>query len=310
MKKCLMLITILILISFVCPNIWAQEWRSSCGWEFIYRFDKNTIPIEILEWYDSDIISRKRPTYYCLQNRDIRNLPPEPEVDIVVLNHLNIDALTSVHIKKLRNWIRTGVDVSITGAASFKQLEFLFSFKGKEFISWAPKKIYLNKKCAINIDILEEKLEPDLSYIDVMTDLPYKTLVIIAADKYLNEAIMGVANYGKGRIFFNLAGHRGGQHVYTHSRLQLNLSQWLIGKDVPILTLKDIQEGFVLARIKLEDEQELFGKVSKSTDTHVRFENLKRKMTLPWKGIQWIEIKDENFRAKIPEFIPLYPKRD
>lgn len=296
---------------FMSSNIWAQ-WNEDGIWRPI-SFNEETVPPQILEWYNPDIISRNKPTCYHLKNTDIWNLPQTSGVDIVVLDFLKIHLLTPIQIQKLQNWIRNGIDVSIfpesfSGSSPLEKSEFLFGFKGKKFPSTpVQKKFYLNRKCIINTDIIEEKL--NLRYTKVMTNLPKETLVIISRDKDLDEAIMGVIHYGKGRIVFSLLREWGNLN-YTRSRLQLNLSQWLIGKDIPILTLKDIQEGFVLAKIKLEDGQELFGKVSKPTDTHVRFENLKRKMTLPWKGIQWIEIKDENFRAKIPEFIPLYPKRD
>jgi len=304
MKRCLVIV-ILVLALFMNSHAWAELRKSWGSWKPI-NFKRDMIPPQMLEWFDLDVISEKRPSYYYLQNKDIWDLPEETDIDIIVLDNLRIDVLTPIQIETLQDWIRSGIDVAITWGWVPQKLETLFGFKMKK-LRRTGKKFYLNKKTIINLDIAEEKFK--LSYQEVTTYLPDKALVIISTDASHNEVIMGIVYYGKGRIFFDLVSSWGNMN-YTRSRFQLNLSQWLIGKDIPILTLKDVQEGFVLARIKLEDGQELFGKVSKPTDTHVRFENLKRKMTLPWKGIQWIEIKDENFRAKIPEFIPLYPKRE
>lgn len=304
MKRCLVIV-ILVLALFMNSHVWAELRKSWGSWKPI-NFNKDTIPPQILEWFDLDVISEKRPSYYYLRNEDIWDLPEETDIDIIILDNLRVDVLTPIQIEKLQNWVRSGIDVAMTRGWVPQKLETLFGFRIKK-LHRSTGKFYLNKECIINIDIKEEKLE--IRYNEVVINLLSKTLVIISADRSFDEAIMGIIYYGKGRIYFDLVG-TWGYLDYTRSRLQLNLSQWLIGKDIPILTLEDIREGFVLSRIKLENGQELFGKVSRPTDTHVRFENLKRKMTIPWKGIQWIEIKDEDFGDKIPDFIPLYPKRD
>lgn len=301
-QKWLMITIALVLI--LCPNssIGAQ-WRKSSGWNLI-GFDKNTIPPQILGWYDPDILSGKRPTFYYLKNEDIWNLPPKSDIDIIILDNLRIDSLTPIHIQKLLDWIYNGTDVAITWGWVSQKLETLFGFKTKEHKN--SKKFYLNKKCVINIDIKEEEFE--LHYTRIMTNLPSKTLVIIGTDKYLNEAAMGIIYYGNGRILFDLINTWGNMN-YTRSRFQLNLFQWLIGKDVPIVTLKDIQEGRVFARINLRGRI-ISGWLSNPTDTHVALENSETRMVIPWRGIRWIEIKDDYFKTKIPDFVSSYPKRD
>jgi len=269
-----------------------------CVYAIGFRFDKDTIPPQILEWYNPDIISNKRPTTFILRNEHIWDLSKVPEVDLIDLGYLNVDQLTSLQIEKLRDWIRTGIDV-FGGSSYYSRqrsiLQTIFKVKIEKLYA-GTNDFHLDKDHIVNVGV-EEKEVKFQSYQYVIRNLPGEESIIIKSSR--GELLMGMFHYGKGRVYFNLLNYSGTTN-YSISRLQLNFLQWIIGEDVPILTLEDIEKGWVLARIKFKDGKIELGKVSEPTSDHINFQTQKLYKMLPWTNIQWIEVKDESFKEKIP----------
>ncbi len=63
-----------------------------------------------------------------------------------------------------------------------------------------------------------------------ITGLPEERSVILSADKSHTIVMVGAFKYGKGHIYFNTLTNPYGRDL---ERFQLNLRQWLIGKEVP-----------------------------------------------------------------------------
>jgi len=287
------------IIIFVMITITVTLSIGHCVYAIGFRFNKDAIPPQILEWYNSDVVSKKRPNTFNLGNKHIWDLSKVPKVDLVDLSYLNINQLTSLQIKKLQDWIRTGIDVFANDVwGSYNQCSILQTiFKVKIEKLYAPTNdFHLNEGHIVNVGV-EEKEIKFRSYQYVIRNLSYKESIIIKSSR--GEPLMGMFYYGKGRVYFNLLNYSGATN-YSISRLQLNFLQWIIGEDVPILTLEDIEKGWVLARIKFKDGKIELGKVSEPASDHINFQTQKLYKMLPWTNIQWIEVKDEFFKEKIP----------
>ena len=251
-------------VAFVCLLIMILVIRNPGGQtEVPTLIEKgiSTIPSQILQWYDSDIIAGERPSCIILENKDTWDLPSPIETDWFTLDSINVTLLSEPQIQNLQNWIFSGANVCIV---SPEQLSSILPALFKISVIKLTKDydFYLNVNHPVNTDIALERLH--LSYEYVISRPLGMQSVIVSRDETFREVLAGVLRYGKGYIYFNSLSSTGNPN-YTQSRFYLNLQQWLAAKDVPILTLKDVKKGVVLARIGLKDKKVIFGKVFNPT---------------------------------------------
>lgn len=292
MKKLIIFFYIVLVMALVLGSVEIQAEIPT-----LIERDMNTIPPQILEWYDPDVISGEKPSSLFLENKDTWNLPQNPGVDWIILDKIDVGLLTGLQIQKLQNWIFSGVNVCVTAPEKLASiLPAVFRVRVVELTRDYDS--YLNEEHIVNSDVIPEEFHVYYEYA-VLQPSDVKS-IMVSRDEKFREALAGILHYGKGNIYFSSL-NSVGSPTYSLTRFHLNLQQWLAGKETPILTLEDLKRGIVLARIGLKDGKVRFGKVSSPTRTHFTFKDRYRHIVMSWKNVEWMEIKDESFTSRIPE---------
>jgi len=194
-----------------------------------------TIPPEILQQYDPGIVSGERPEFAVVRNEDIWDLREHPDRggDLVLLD-LNIHKLSSPQIETIKNWVREGARVYLNSRDSVYWLIKPIFGMNHESVGYVRQtqsvysRPYPNEVHPVMTDV-ESGILCRSTCLGV-TGLPEERSVILSADKSHTIVMIGAFKYGKGHIYFNTLTNPYGRDL---ERFQLNLRQWLIGKEVP-----------------------------------------------------------------------------
>jgi hypothetical protein len=215
----------LILMTILCLALFAGN--SQAKYE--------TIPPEILEQYEPGIVSGERPELAMVTNEDIWDLREHPDRrgDLVLLQ-LNVHKLSSPQIETIRNWVREGARVYLNNrdlVYSLIKPVFGMNYKGLGYVRRTQSvysRPYLNQAHPVSTDV-ESGILSRSTCLGII-DLPRESSVILSADASHTIIMIGAFEYGKGHVYFNTLTKPYGRDL---ERFQLNLNQWLIGKEVP-----------------------------------------------------------------------------
>lgn len=250
-KSILFLLFLLILLLTLFKLTFAQDSGSPFKQEYEDEDDLSwssfdTIPPEILNSYDPDIVSGKRPVIVRINKEMIWNLRESPDLGGDVYSFdLQPSALSSVQQDIIKTWVKNGKKILFFGFEEVKNYAMLF----EDAITYDTNKNlgnveYILASHPVNIGVRNVKfynydgsIWPKISFLldtypsdtEALVSIEYLSLKTLARKTGI---VAGRIPYGSGSIYVALIGNQWKKGT-DGDRWLLNFLQWMLDKRLP-----------------------------------------------------------------------------